>query len=637
MDLVPLPKSNGRLWKNKADFFRPFRSAAAAAAGENIEPLYEPGLAHGPEDRNVKELNEALRVLVELFPDVEVEVLREMVVNVSKESRVELVAEAMLKKRRKGTGRVRLEAEGGGKKGENADGLEKEDLFRSESYKKAVKQVFCQEFRNLSHSTIRGVLAEQNFSYTLSRPILQQVTSRSWRFSISNLWARKATDSTVAAGGHPFIVWKTNGAEPEPIVRKTGCEELDQELYEQFVEPIVARQRQERLQADFAAASEINEKQAEEAAALFDCECCFGSVPFESIATCDDGCHYLCMDCIRRTVHEALYGQGWARTADLKRSTVRCFAPTSSDCNGCIPSQLVQRSLNQGTNNQDAWQEFQARTTSETLLKSGLPLQRCPFCNYAETNELPSPKLKHPLAIWHHITTKAPPAFQILFLSLLMALSLFFVPLLCLAAISWLLCETLPAAHNPLKASITRVQASRRTLRFQCQNPTCRRVTCTRCTAPHRNGHICFEDEKTSLRTAIETSATLAIKRTCPRCLLSFIKSSGCNKLVCNCGYTMCYVCRAEIGKEGYVHFCQHFRPHGGVCGECERCDLYGDEDEESVLRRAVEGAEREWRERNDGEDGQEGSRRMIEVIVGDRKKGWWEGWVDGVVEAVLA
>lgn len=49
---------------------------------------------------------------------------------------------------------------------------------------------------------------------------------------------------------------------------------------------------------------------------------------------------------------------------------------------------------------------------------------------------------------------------------------------------------------------------------------------------------------------------------------------------------------------EGYRHFCQHFRPAGGRCAECDKCDLYRGEDEEEVVRRAGERAEREWRER---------------------------------------
>jgi hypothetical protein len=60
----------------------------------------------------------------------------------------------------------------------------------------------------------------------------------------------------------------------------------------------------------------------------------------------------------------------------------------------------------------------------------------------------------------------------------------------------------------------------------------------------------------------------------------------------------MCYVCRQEIGREGYGHFCQHFREAGGRCSECDRCDLYIVEDEEGTIRRAAIQAEKDWLER---------------------------------------
>ncbi|KAL8651115.1 MAG: hypothetical protein Q9210_003434 [Variospora velana] len=109
--------------------------------------------------------------------------------------------------------------------------------------------------------------------------------------------------------------------------------------------------------------------------------------------------------------------------------------------------------------------------------------------------------------------------------------------------------------------------------------------------------------EPTSLRTAIESARTAALKRTCPRCNTSFIKDSGCNKLTCVCGYSMCYVCRQGLGEreggEGYRHFCQHFRVQGGRCGECESCDLYGGDDGEAEkVELAGKKAEKEWRER---------------------------------------
>ena len=78
----------------------------------------------------------------------------------------------------------------------------------------------------------------------------------------------------------------------------------------------------------------------------------------------------------------------------------------------------------------------------------------------------------------------------------------------------------------------------------------------------------------------------------------------------------MCYLCRKALGppasgarrggageeeeeeeEEGYRHFCEHFRVNPGKpCTECRKCDLYRAENEDEVVRRAGEEAERQWR-----------------------------------------
>jgi len=118
----------------------------------------------------------------------------------------------------------------------------------------------------------------------------------------------------------------------------------------------------------------------------------------------------------------------------------------------------------------------------------------------------------------------------------------------------------------------------------------------------------------------------------------------------------MCYVCRAEIGKESYAHFCQHFRQDPGkACTECEKCDLYRTEDEDVVIRRAAEKAEREWREKEsssihatDGEvNGNGDDTSKLGVLadkvnldmggrgIWDRKT--WENWLDWVLDTIIA
>jgi hypothetical protein len=149
----------------------------------------------------------------------------------------------------------------------------------------------------------------------------------------------------------------------------------------------------------------------------------------------------------------------------------------------------------------------------------------------------------------------------------------------------------------------------------------------------------------------VELAMSLAIKRTCPRCNTSFVKSSGCNKLTCVCGYQMCYVCRKDIGNgEGYRHFCEHFRPNGGRgCTECSKCDLYRCEDDEVVVKKAKEDAERQWMEKEGADLRDEKVKKVLEdeLNKGGEVSCWegvlwqwktpnWEQLFDALVESVI-
>ncbi|KAK6432625.1 hypothetical protein LTR95_011206 [Oleoguttula sp. CCFEE 5521] len=659
MDHVPIPQTR-RLWKSKADFFRPFRSAGSS--NETITPLYDPDLVQPDhvieaDEEQLQGLNAALETLVDAFPDVDIEALREMLERVSEDSRAQIVAERLLTRKKEGMGSIMRARAARMLQIPNKDNaktdpvtaplrsrrdLAVEETFRSETYQAAVKQILYQEFKTLSHSTIKAVMAENNASYTLSRPTAQLLVSKAWRFPITLpiFWTRRAIP--VAEQDHPALFWRADGAHAAasvPAVRQTGSTVLDRELHELFVAPVITRIRQDQLSADLALARELNETEAQEAEATFDCECCFASVPFETLATCDDLCHCLCFECIQRTANEAVYGQGWARSVHWDKSTLRCFAPSSTECQGAIPRQLAERALEKsGTD--DVWNEFQKRLSRQALAKSQVPLRRCPLCDYAEIEDPPRPTWRPAKDITGMVFSRAPPGVQILLIMSALISTFFVAPLLLFASVLCLLSHIFPPLTAILQSSYTRIRTHRRSPKFHCLNPICATTTCTTCLAPWIDQHTCFSNARTSLRTLIETSATAAIKRTCPRCHLSFVKASGCNKLVCNCGYTMCYTCRCEITtKEGYQHFCQHFRPAGGKCSQCERCELYGDEDEDAIVRRAVEKAEREWMEGGkEGETEGEGRARraVVQAVVRRKEAKWWEGWLDAVVDVLM-
>jgi hypothetical protein len=79
----------------------------------------------------------------------------------------------------------------------------------------------------------------------------------------------------------------------------------------------------------------------------------------------------------------------------------------------------------------------------------------------------------------------------------------------------------------------------------------------------------------------------------------------------------------------------------GEKCRECEKCDLYRVEDEERVVRRARESAEKEWWEAQ-GEGARLGMKKEVGkgqgkgrgVLAAGRKD--WEGWAENALETFL-
>ncbi|KAJ3135019.1 hypothetical protein HK100_003156, partial [Physocladia obscura] len=138
-----------------------------------------------------------------------------------------------------------------------------------------------------------------------------------------------------------------------------------------------------------------------------------------------------------------------------------------------------------------------------------------------------------------------------------------------------------------------------RPIPFNCKNPACLQASCASCGKEWTACHVCHEKEKDSLRLYVEQAMSEAFIRTCPKCMTRYTKQSGCNKMTCPmCKFVMCYVCRRDIQKEGYNHFCQHFRIVPGTpCKDCAKCDLYVTREDEEMLERVAKNAEKEWRE----------------------------------------
>ena len=555
----------------------------------------------GGDEEHLSVLNGSLTVLASIFPRILPEVLREMLQTFDGESRLHVVAEQLLKHQDEWVkGRWRKAV----KEMEKSKGdqllVTAEDTFRRASYKLAVRTVLHEEFKALSRSKIEGVLAEANFCYTRARLTLQNVASKSWRNSFNVFLSKWLKSSKSTTKDHYMLMWpKTqgDGTRSVPVLKKTGNAELDVELYRNVLLPFLQNIERERADKDWELAMTLNDAEAMIAQAMYECQCCFSDTTFEQMAICTTGAHIICFRCIKNAVNEALFGQGWGCNIDHFRGQLKCLALMSDEsCNGCISHSATHRAFLQSKGGKEALTKLETRLAEESLLKARLALVHCPFCAYAEVDELYLP----PSTIRYRLNTAHIQA--TLFLVLLM---LNFIPLLFLYALvsHFCLVRELPTMTSMFSTSLARLSRSRHlSQRFQCRSPLCGLPSCLTCFKAWHDPHVCYESAVLSLRTTIEAARTAALKRTCPHCGLGFIKDSGCNKLTCVCGYAMCYICRQGLGRghggEGYRHFCQHFRPVGGVCKECDKCDLYINEDDENLVKRAGALAEKEWREK---------------------------------------
>ncbi|KAJ8118244.1 hypothetical protein OPT61_g742 [Boeremia exigua] len=611
------------------------------------------------EESDLRSLNTSLQALTDVFPDVQPEVFREMLASFSEESRLQVITEALLKHGDKWVrGRYRMPAEQeeqretahkykfrerNAREDTRGKPLVLEDTFRSSHYKEAAKQALYQEFKGLSHSTIRAVLAEYNWSYTQARPTLLDLSSKSWRSSITNFFMRRKAPT---AKDHPLVLWTAAdpriGRRRAPLLIKTKDDELNRELYENLVVPELAKQQDEQLREDRELAWRLHEDEAEQEGELYDCECCFMPNMLEQMSTCNVDGHYICFRCIRHAVNAALYDQGWARNINTELCTLKCIAPmTNGDCQGCIPLSFVRRALLEEKDGHDHVKKLDERFNNEALIKSQLPLARCPFCSYAELDDfaLPDAHLLADLRLKPRPIVLATLA-SVPFLELLCFKAtqiVVAIVVLLFAALAILFQIPIP---TPFQSALRRIHLKRRGLRFQCLSPTCSRASCLSCAAPWHDPHTCYSSQLTSLRLTLERATTDAVKRTCPQCNLGFVKSEGCNKLICLCGYSMCYVCRQGLAEQGYHHFCQHFRERPGeTCRECSKCDLYRVEDEERAVRRAKEAAEAEWWE-SQGEGAQKGLKSEVgkakRMVLAGAGKSDWGAWAEGVLEKFL-
>jgi len=118
-----------------------------------------------------------------------------------------------------------------------------------------------------------------------------------------------------------------------------------------------------------------------------------------------------------------------------------------------------------------------------------------------------------------------------------------------------------------------------------CRNPECGRDSCRICEQPNHVPLRCEEVEvegkdEEQIRKRVEEALSEAIIRRCAntKCTASFMKTEGCNKMVCRtCRTVQCYLCKIVVtGKTGY----EHFYGQGGEPTDTRVCPLWSDSDE---------------------------------------------------------
>ena len=566
--------------------------------GGKLETVNEPGL------REISESNHALLVLATIFPTISPEVFRETLQAFSGRSRLHVAVDQLLKNQDKwvrGRWRAGTEANDVSAGDEQRRGIliSAKDEFRRAQYKWAVYTALCLEFKSLNRSAIKAILAEENHYYSHARTTLQKLAAKSWRGTLSAIWTRwrKSAEDTKP---HFMIILPKNDAHPScvhPVLRETGDAELDAELHREVLFPYIRAAKREQEMEDRTLAMRMNIDEATKANALYECQCCFTETTFEQMVACTVESHVLCNSCIQRAMAETLYGQGWEGNVDHTQGLIKCLAPSSYEaCNGVIPHYLIERALLSSKGGIEIWNQFESRLMEHAIAKAHLPLVKCPFCPYAEVDELYIPRSE---VRYRPNTRNLKKALFFLILTINLVPLIMFYFLLC----RFSLVNVLPTLRELISTSCARLaRVKHLPRRFECRSHACGLSSCLQCAKVWRDPHICYESATLSLRGTIESARTAAIKRTCPRCNLGFIKDSGCNKLTCVCGYSMCYICRQGLGKgdggEGYRHFCQHFRPIGGMCKECDKCDLYRVLDDDDIVTAAGIRAEKEWRDR---------------------------------------
>jgi hypothetical protein len=396
--------------------------------------------------------------------------------------------------------------------------ISERDLFRPHEYIAACKIHLLNRYPYHWESTVDAVMAENNNDFQHCQSALNEMKPSYFWKTILPFTRRKEIKRKEMY--HPLLAYELIGPQTDD-----GHVAL------------------ELVRSDY-----IKEKQ------LIRCRCCFSDFVFEELNQCNHG-HLFCKECITQQMTIGMYDTGLIRGKQLK-----CMC-SESQCSAFIPDSVLQLVLPV-----DLYRNYQATLFEKSAQEAGINIHQCPFCNYFE-EVAQRPRFDWIYGYFEKISRHAEELCNAIYL-----LAVFFILVFTPKGFESVYVLSLMFfglkslwEHHQLdfillykKSKLKLIFEQPKPLIFNCKNMTCLKVSCTACHQLWKPGHKCFEKEKDSLRTYVEMAMSQALIRTCPNCNIRFSKIDGCNKMECPyCKYVMCYICRQDIRKEKYNHFCQ--------------------------------------------------------------------------------
>jgi len=431
--------------------------------------------------------------------------------------------------------------------------LRPHDRFRSPEFCQALQHAMCNRYPMLWQSSIEQVLLEHNYEPARCIQVLHDL------------------EKNRVPGWFDWL------ERPDFAVNKT----------EEFVREMRFVQETE----DFEYARKINNCEYIRHGALIECNCCYGDFAYEELRPCSEGSHLFCRRCLE-THFTSLTTGAYGLKITLKHAqSPKCFS-----CDAC-----------EGVIAREYWPAKQVEAIDDFLKMHNLSGQLgpgratpllCPFCG---------DQVRSTRSCWRVLIEQ--PRVLLLIISFtyvmcgrLVSLHMFGLSEMVFALFLWATVFT--KYRRCMQPTIRAAEEFFTKLRAQpadapdfmrCVNPQCSVAVCGSCQGEADINHTCFEDVPDEVSPEIfEAYVSNAMNkvavRICPKCLLQFQKGDGCNRIQCQCGYEMCYLCRQQV--HDYSHFCDHFRTNiGEKCKDCQKCELWKVDDNPKVAQSARQAA----------------------------------------------